>query len=401
MALTSPYCRGVAAALIGVAPLARPAHAQAEPHVNCPYCNHKGDKECKRISKKALAIFRRSGALYCSTIASCKSCGGTARLDCDKCSNAAVEARNAAKRKEIADWLRGRREKVDQLIRHEVLHAESPWFRLAFDLKPMMVGRVRYSSFMLTHLYIERFEAHRKRFKEVLQVSDAELPDKCDVYMWRDGADQAISALKFVGMGTSGAGVKLMGADSVYTMHFQKRYMTKDADLHRHMVHNITHLLVSQMTPPNWLGRLKAGWVDAGLAHYFEYLLDRKCTTYCYQEVVRNRNFKGGKWLVPIRKLVGSGEFPSFAEIAQKNTDQLMPLEHALTFSYVHFLLQGDFDESHIEKHGGKGRAVVQLIRDLKAKKPVRHALQNAYGWNPLTFEEKWKEWVLRTYPVR
>ncbi len=386
--------------VFGFAPPCAAQHK--DPHVNCPYCNHVGFKVCKKHSKKQIAKFEESGAIFSSLLATCKECGGTLMVDCDKCDNVAVQDRIARRAKEIHDWLAERRKTVDKLIQHEVKHCESRWFRLTFDLKPMTVGRRKLPSWELMYLYLKRFEEHRKYYKEVMQLTDTELPDKCDIYMWRDGRDQANAALKFTGMGSSGAGVKLMGISSVYTMHMQKRYITNDASLHRHMVHNITHLLTSQMSPANWIGKLKAGWLDAGLAHYFEFKLDKKCTTYCYQEVATNRNFKGGKWLVPIRRMVAAGtRLPAFAAVATKNTDQLMPKEHALSFSYVHFLLEGDFENDKVKEAGGRGKALCQVVRAFKAKKPVRKALGGAYGWNALSFEEKWKEWVLRTYPVR
>ena len=387
---------------IGQKPGPKPVDQQGkDPYVNCPYCNHVGDKVCKKHSKAKMGWVTDSGSIRCSVVAGCKTCRGTLREDCKHCENQTVEGRNKAKGDEIQAWLAERRTTVDGLIGHKVLHAESRWFRLTFDLKPMMVGRVRYSTYRLMHLYLKRFEAHRALFQEVLQVPMRDLPDKCDIYMWRDGRDQVFAATKFTGMGSSGVGIKLMGLHSRYTMQCIRRQIRNDEDLHRHMVHNIAHLLVSQMIPHQWIGKLKAGWIDAGIAHYFEFKLDEKCTTYCWQEVVKETNFKGGKWLVPVRRKVASRQIPSFAAVSTKNTDQIGPEEHALAFSYVHFLLEGDFENDLVKKHGGKGRALCVAIRVLKAKRPTRDALSAGYGWNPLVFEEKWKEWVLRTYPVR
>ena len=374
---------------------------QKDRHVNCPVCNHKGHFACKR-HKKERELFEKSGAIYDSVLAECKDCSGCFFKDCSKCDNQDVQARDDARRAKIKAWLDERRKTVDGLVDHKLLHVQSRWHRITWDLKGMKVGRRKLSQYEHLHLFVKRLHEHRELYKKILKVSDRELPDVIDLYAWRDGRDQSLAAPKFTGMGSSGVGVKLMGSQSVYSMHFQRSYIRSDADLHRHLVHNMTHLLTSQMTPANWIGRLKAGWVDAGLAHYFEFKLDEKCTTYCYQEVATNPNFKGGKWLVPIRRMVASGrKLPSFPAIAKLNTDQLKPKEHAISFSYVHFLLEGDWKSKVQEANGGQGRSMVVLIRALKAKKPIRQALKESYGLSPLNIEEVWKAWVLKTYPTR
>jgi hypothetical protein len=69
--------------------------------------------------------------------------------------------------------------------------------------------------------------------------------------------------------------------------------------------------------------------------------------------------------------------------------------EHLMAFSYVHYLLEGDLvDKNH-------GKEFVRLVRVLKAKKPAREALRKVYSLSPVRFEEKWKEWVQKTYPAR
>ncbi|MCA8968888.1 MAG: hypothetical protein KDC95_03865 [Planctomycetes bacterium] len=372
-------------------------------YVNCTTCNHKGGRECKSC-KNRQETFRESGADFDSELAKCKTCEGSFVKDCPKCENPASELPQKKRIQELADWTAKQRARVDELVGHECMHAQSRWFFITFDLKPMMVGKIRLGTYELMHLYIKRMEEFRVRFKEAMEVSDADIPDRCELYMWRDGRDQALAAPKFTGMGASGAGVKLMGASSVYSMLFEKRFIKNDEDLHRHMVHNATHLLSSQLTPAQWIGKFGGGWLDAGLAHYFEFKLDEKCTTYCYQEVATQMNFKGGKWLVPIRKMVaGDRNLTSFPTLCTKNTDGLDPKEHALAFSYVHFLLEGDWESSKAKVEDGKGRgkALTQVLRILKQKKDTREALRDVYGWTGLSLEEKWKEWVLRTYPTR
>lgn len=380
------------------------AQAQGDkPLVNCPICNHKGASECKKCRTRR-KVFEASGAKLDSEILRCKTCEGSFLKDCSKCENTHVEAERGARISELEKWTEEQRGRVDEIVDHKCMHAQSRWFFITCDLKPMMVGRKRFSTHKLMHLYIKRMEEFRELFKKTMEITDADIPDRCYHYMWRDGRDQALAAPKFTGMGSSGSGVKLMGSKSVYSMHFQKRYLKNDEALHRHLVHNTAHLLTAQVSPAQWIGKFGGGWLDAGLAHYFEFKLDEKCTTYCYQEVATNMDFKGGKWLVPIRKMVAAKrKIPSFATLCTKNTDGLEAREHAICFSYVHFLLEGDWKSSKAKVDGkkGRGRALTRLLRVLKKKKPTREGLRDVYGWTGLSLEEKWREWVLRTYPTR
>lgn len=376
---------------------------QDEPYVNCTFCNHKGFKDCTSC-KSTRAVFEASGAAYCSEIVKCKTCKGSFMKDCTKCENPTSEGKQNSLIQRRGDWAKKQAGRVDELVDHDCLKAQSRWFFITCDLKPMMIGRVRYSTYKLMHLYLKRMEEFREVFKNTMEVTDADLPDICELYMWRDGRDQALAAPKFTGMGSSGSGVKLMGSKSVYSMHYQKRYIKDDENLHRHMIHNVTHLLSSQLSPAQWIGKFGGGWLDAGLAHYFEFLHDEKCNTYCYQEVATQMDFKGGKWLVPIRKIVAAGrKIPSFASLCTKNTDGLEAREHAIVFSYVHFLLDGDWTSSKatVKDGSGRGKALTRVLRMLKRKKSTREALRDVYGWTGLSLEEKWKEWVLRTYPTR
>ncbi|MFQ5505118.1 MAG: hypothetical protein ACE5F1_10020 [Planctomycetota bacterium] len=377
--------------------LAGGVQAQDEgPVVPCSYCQNKGFKPCKKHKRSTLELEQDGVCEFCSDFAECSQCGGVAERDCVHCTNPSVEARHEHERKRIAAWLETRRKKVDALVQHRVLHGSSKNFDLVFDLKPMKVGKVVFSTHRLMHLYLERLEDLRALFRKTLQLGRGEIPIRHQIFIWRDGRDQSLAAPKFAGLGSHGVGVKLLGSGSVYTMLFDKSKIRGDKGLHRNVVHNVTHLLLSNAVPMQWIGQLKGGWVDAGLAHYFEYLLDERCTNYCYQEVATNLSFKGGKWLVPIRRKVsGDGELPSFASVSGKNTDQLDPLEHALSFSWVHFLFEGDFAES------GKGKKFTRLTRVLKKKRPTRDALKAVYGWTSFAFEEKWKAWVVKTYPTR
>jgi hypothetical protein len=154
----------------------------------------------------------------------------------------------------------------------------------------------------------------------------------------------------------------------------------------------VTHLLLSNMSPAYWLGNRKHGWVDEGVAHWFEDLLTGKCTNYCYEEVgiAVGAGFKNGRWRVPIRKLVDDKKLKPFTDLCQLNTDQLEWQDHGHAFACVDFLLA---------KYGGA--EFTMMVRALKNQKPTRDALQEAFSLPILRFDEEFAEWVKATYPLQ
>jgi hypothetical protein len=369
--------------------------AQKARRVACTYCKDKGQMPCRKHSKLELALETDGTAEFCTEAASCKTCGGTLHVDCTHCENSAVEATLMSRREKIQKWYAARKKKVDELVKHPVLQASGKHVDLVWDLKAMKVGRKKLSSHEMLHLYLKRMEDLRADFVKRLQIGSAEQPARIQLFCWRDGRDQFLASHKFAGSGSQGTGIKYMGSTAIYTMQWKKKDYKKDEDLHRSMVHNSVHLMLANMTPSRWIGQLKGGWIDEGLAHYFEFLLDGECSTRCFQEVMTDVDFKAGKWRVPIRRKVSSGRIPKLADVIQRNTDQFDGTEHLMAFSYVHFLLEGDLvDKNH-------GKEFVRLVRVLKAKKPAREALRKVYSLSPVRFEEKWKEWVQKTYPAR
>lgn len=182
-----------------------------------------------------------------------------------------------------------------------------------------------------------------------------------------------------------------MGATTALSMWHDQRAMPGDEGLWRSVVHNTTHLILSNMKPEQWVGNRKYGWLDEGLAHWFEDLVTQKCTNFCYEEIAvqSGASFKGGRWRVPVRKLLESGKVHTFAELGQKNTDQLAFEEHAFVFAWIDFL---------IAKYGGPKLKELMLLA--KKDKPARDALQEVYGLNPFAFDEQFAAWVKATYPL-
>lgn len=328
---------------------------------------------------------------FCSVAAECPLCGGTLRVDCPVCENKLAQAWLEKERARQAGWLAERRKKIDSLVRRQVMHAASPRFQLVFEVPRLKVGLRTLDQHELMHLYLDRLEAFYARFKEVLACSDGDFNPPIQICVWNSASDSARVSPVLTGLGGSGGtGNKLLGVNPAFTM-VRGQGTQDDDDLHRCLVHNTAHLLLANLAPYVWVGKRKAGWLDAGVAHYFEFLLDGKCTNFCYTEQNTMVGFRGGKWRAYLRGRVQLGaELPAFLAFYNKLIDELTPLEHALSFSYVEFLLA---------VHGGAKLKAFTL--GIMAKKEQRELFKEIYGLSIMEVEERWREHVLATYPVR
>ena len=382
------------AALPGLAP---PAHAQkaparSSPKVLCSFCKDKGAKDCKKHGKGILELERK--VLYCSVAAACKTCAGALSVDCKRCKNPVVE-QSAQQRRQLArEFLDQRRQKVDKHLRKSevILHGRTDHVVLAFSVQPLTVGRQKLDTHRLMHLYLERLEALYQDFKKTFALTDADFNIPLSIYMFRATATHLEIAPRVTGIGGRGTGRKFMGSDMVYCMCFDRKTMRNDDDLHGSVAHNVAHLLVNRMRPHEWIYNKRHGWLDAGIAHWFEHKASGSCRTFCHEEVALDpgSGYKGGKWRVAIRKLVEAGDIPRLGQFYNLKVDQLTLQQHAVSFAYVDFL---------IRKHGGaKLRDVIRMI---KKKTPTSTALNKVYKLNVLNIEEPFRQWVRENYPLK
>jgi hypothetical protein len=367
--------------------------------VLCSFCKDKGAKDCKKHRKGLLELERK--VLYCSVAAACKTCAGALVTDCKYCRNTPVE-QSAQQRCRLAkEFVKQRRQKVDKYLRKsdKILHGRTEHVVLAFSVQPLTVGtgRQKLDTHRLMHLYLERLEALYQDFQTTFGLTDADFKIPLSIYMFRKLATHLEIAPRVTGIGGRGPGRKFMGSDMVYSMCFDRKAIRNDADLHRNVVHNAAHLLVNRMRPHEWIYNKKHGWLDAGIAHWFEFKVDGRwvdgrCNNFCYEEVALDpgSGYKGGKWRVAVRKLVEAGTVPPLGQFYGLKTDQLTLQHHAVSFAYVDFL---------ISKYGGpKLRDVIRLI---KAKTPTNEALKKVYKMSVLNIDEPFRAWVQENYPLK
>ncbi|MBL8862099.1 MAG: hypothetical protein JNK02_08810 [Planctomycetes bacterium] len=364
------------------APTGRPALQDA------PIC-----KKCQSTGRLPCAAHPRSDCLledevlFCSVVADCTACAGAAWVPCTDCDNAPARARIEEKKASVATR-RVALEYIDQTMKRPIRKAESKHFVLVWEMDRLKVDKKWLESHELLHLYLKRLEALYDDYCARMQITDKEFAEKFRVFVWQFPQDHHDAGLRFCRQSAKG-GVKLMGQTPSYSVCGNKQNFQDDERLHRNIVHSVTHLILSAQRPVAWIGNIKAGWLDEGLAHFFEDRYWDVCDTYCYQEANTNVDFKGGRFRLAVRRMVEEGKFPPTAEVFQQNVDTLTLPMHATAFSYVEFLLNRDAERFN------------QLVKKLKAKVATRDALREIYGWSVFDFEAQWKSWVLSTYPTK
>ncbi len=377
----------------------------------CRTCSRRGVKECSGHGRGLLELEQSPTTVQCSFAAECRKCGGALVVDCNRCEHELAEQAAAARRELAQEWLAARKARFDKMVDEpsEVGYLRTPHAELVFSLGPLTVGRSKMGTHELMHLYGQRIEDLRQRFVEVFELREDEFPPEPEtppeandentadprlrIHMFAELKDQNAVAPQVTGIGTRGPSVKLMGTTLVWSMGHDKKLMRGDEDVWRSMVHNLSHLLMSGAEPVAWIGNRAHGWVDEGVAHWFEYhLVDERCANFCFEEVgvAPGSNWKNGEWKLGIRQIAEQGALMSFVDLMDKNSDQLDMIAHAHAFAWVDFLIatQG-------------GRKFADFLQRLKKQEATRDAMQATFGFGPLQFDERFSTWVKETYPLQ
>jgi hypothetical protein len=357
-----------------------------EPLVRCIPCQNQGRVPCDEHDKGEMHF--EDGVQYCSVLAGCATCGGTGWLDCGDCENPKWAEALGRKRTRIASLEAPALAKYDQEMGRKLRMVSTEHFVLVWEIDQLKIDKRQVEHHELMHVYADRLEKLYSEYLAAFQASPRDFRERTQVLVWWLPKDQEEASNRFAG-NQSPRGIKLLGSTSVYSCCGNKQFSKDDETLHRSIVHNVSHLLLAHQNPSLWLGNLKHGWVDEGVAHWFEEKLFGVCDNYCYEEQNTNVDFKGGRWKPVVRKMVAMDDVPPVGEVMSKNTDGLSLPMHAVAFSYVDYLLATD---------GAKFNA---LCRNLRQRVEGRDAFQKVYGFGLIEFEQKWKAWVLATYPVR
>lgn len=361
------------------------AFAGAAQEKRCARCKSRGWVECREHGK--LDLEHEHEVLYCSVPEGCATCGGIGWQACGTCDDgtaaAAAEARRAT-----ASEARTRLAELDTTMGRTLRKAESAHFVLVWEMTGLKVGKQPHDEHAMLHLTLQRLEALYADYTTLLGVPDDAFAKKARVFVWYLPDEHKRASQAFCDM-YAPAGTKLMGLDPNYSVCGSNRFFKGDEQLHRNLVHCTAHLLFSHQYPPQWIGNLKGGWAEEGLAHLFEERGFGMCDNYCYQEQNTRFDFEAGKFKPALRKLVEEDAMPPLAGVMQRNTDQLEPAEHAVALAVVEYLIERD------------AAAFSRLGVQLRSRAESRAALEELYGLSILELELALKVWVLANYPAR
>jgi hypothetical protein len=351
--------------------------------LQCKACEDTGVVACRACKRDSCT--GSVSALFCSAAAACKECAGLRVADCARCERADAASLDA-RRAELAAWLTEMRA-VDAFMEKPLFHAESSHFRLTYDLKRIDVkGGGDFHGGI--HVYLDRLEEFHADFARDLGASEEHWLGKTWVLIWGREQDQAKASLQYTGQGSTTAS-KLMGAKPVLSIFYDKSHLHEEFELHQAVVHHVAHCLLSNVFDGIWPGNIGGGWIDDGLAHWYETAYFGGVRHYCYVESDTMLDFKFGSWEPAVLSAVGRGEHLPFLRVTGRNTAELSPEEHMYAWSFVDYCLRA--------QPGKLG----SLARALKQKRPLVDALREVCGMTPYEYESAWRDFVLASYSAR
>jgi hypothetical protein len=306
---------------------------------------------------------------------------------------AAVEARMAA-------WLEDVRQ-IDGTagVKDPMVHVQTTHFRISTDL-PKVTGsdKKTYRTHEVAHLYARRLEEFYERYKAMFTIEDKNnIKNMHALILFEKQAPGFLVAPVYTGLSLKDARtVKRSGGashESTVVTWWDKAEFPKDQDMHRHQIHNALHQLTSvyydmrwfkpgeKGLTPLWLND-KYGWLDEGLAHWFEIAFDGSANTYCFREQDLTSRWGSDDWRKNVYKAALAGDIPSFTETSLKPTQSLSAKEHQFAWSWVDFLMARD------------SAVMGKAMKLCKMEQPTREILKECWGLSMLGFEADWKAWV-------
>jgi hypothetical protein len=160
-----------------------------------------------------------------------------------------------------------------------------------------------------------------------------------------------------------------------------------DRQLNNAVAHHTGHSMVSghhQYRKSAW------GWLDAGVAHFYERRESFQFNCFCMQGTDPPRDFERGDWRERIRHLVYRKKEPSFGDFCEKASPQtLAPDDHAYAWSYVDWLIATD---------PARFTKLLDIAKDPARKGSCADAIQDVFGITPFALHERWRAYVLEAY---
>jgi hypothetical protein len=155
------------------------------------------------------------------------------------------------------------------------------------------------------------------------------------------------------------------------SIFYDKNHLHEESELHQACVHQVAHCLLSNVYDGIWPGNIKGGWIDEGLAHFYENKLFGEVRHYCYVEDDTIQTFKFGRWEPEVRNAVDQKKALGFLSVTGLDTVNMTPEQRMYAWSFCDYILRA---------MPGK---FAKLAKAIKQKKVVSDALPSSLGVNP------------------
>lgn len=299
--------------------------------------------------------------------------------------------------------------------------------RLAKKLPRIKTNARKLDPWLRVHIFAQRCEDVYADFSKRLGVTDDSFPKKRNALLkngkyWGEGiylgqpekftllmfektSDFMRYLSLFIGKTQEFAqrwNFKRTGSQLLATSMELESRLKHDTGMHCHVVWNVVHNMINGY---RFYAYDLPVWFTEGMAHWYSRRVSKKYALDFDQNESSSANLiRFTNWKAKTRQWAAAGKFRPASELLPlRDFGMLTKYDHLKSWSLVDFLMsQGD------EKWRGFMNEVKGYI-DPKSKVAVakevpnlqRRGLRKIYRLNALSMDEKWKAWIMATYPAK
>jgi hypothetical protein len=277
----------------------------------------------------------------------------------------------------------------------------------------------RIDSWLRLHLYAQRLEASYADFQKLIGVTDADfqkgtqpregaylgLPGKFLVLLFQRQSDMGRYMDRFCGRKN----------DSSMRFYHEKSFQMEscvaaealegydEAGLHGHVIYSVFHNLLNGYNGFHYPLPL---WLDEGLAHWYARKVPTDTINVQILDSEAVAEDKQNDWPVKVRRRAQhqAAVFPFEAMAKWEKWEEMGYHAHAQSWSRVDYLMQADADKVGLMVRHLKGLPVgaegYEALGAL-ARTTAQKLLFELFELDGPTFDTKWRDWVLKTYPKK
>jgi hypothetical protein len=174
-----------------------------------------------------------------------------------------------------------------------------------------------------------------------------------------------------------------------------------DTAMHSHLCFNIAHNLIDGF---RFYSYDLPVWIKEGIGHWFQRQVSEKWNDFDQNEGNLADMKTLWRWQPETRQLLTNGKGAPLSEVMKwRDYGEIKFDDHVLIWSRIDFMMSMGKERFSKFMFLVKGRVEpgtwLPDMKDLVGA--TRDALQEAYQLSPLSFDEKWKEWVIKTYAAQ